>query len=92
MLSFIKIIRSWFVHDVPEEDVIYYAEYICPLPPNWIPGDGMKMDVKFTMEQAEALNYKECIDRLKETRPENLNKNTPYKKLLFMQDAYTEEE
>lgn len=72
MLSLIRIVKGWFVDEVSEE-IIPYADYICPLPSTWIPGEGIRIDMKFTMEQAESMNYKECVDRLN---------STPYKKLL----------
>jgi hypothetical protein len=66
MLSLIRIVKGWFVDEAPEE-ITPYADYICPLPPSWIPGEGIRIDMRFTMEQAEEQNYKECVDRLKNT-------------------------
>jgi len=79
MLSLFRIIKSWFVNETPEtiaEPIIPYGDYICALPDNWIPGDGIMIDINFTMEQIELRNYADCVRNLSMKHSESLIKNT----------------
>jgi hypothetical protein len=64
-----------------------YADYLCKLPYNWVPvDDGIKIDIRYTLECIdEQLRY-EASQRLNLTSRESLYKNTPAKKLLFEED------
>lgn len=41
----------------------FYTDYICALPSNWIPGEGMQIDIRYSMEQAELFNYAQSVIR-----------------------------
>lgn len=64
-----------------------YADYLCKLPYNWVPvDDGIKIDIRYTLECIdEQLRY-EASKRLNLTGSESLIKNTPAKKRLFEED------
>lgn len=76
---FIQWLRRLFkrkVDFIEPEPEMWYADYICALPTNWIAGDEIKMDIRYMMEQNELRIYADTVRNLNLSHSESLIKNT----------------
>jgi hypothetical protein len=90
MLQLLQIIFSFIGRQIryifslfrrKQEPTEVYATYICACPPNFIQGEGIHIDINWTLEKCEEANMAETNARKPKPTSENLHRTTPQERI-----------